>query len=198
MNSPHIGVSRDDAQWLCIPHEASHMLELCCPFRLLPVNWDRQLCVAQRLHCCFIFSFHLGIRACMDIGHFSVISMSLWMAFVPGDFWNHMLRQASWVGFLCPPGCPRRLGPRHCHQSCCITTTKFTPLWANMFVIHSLLHSGREHVYLLQRSKSRFSCRRPVSCDYKGMADQRWTMFSNQALRTVGMRTQAHCGTTQP
>ena len=34
------------------------------------------------------WSFHIGIRATMDIGHFSVVSMVLWMSLLPPYFWN--------------------------------------------------------------------------------------------------------------
>lgn len=70
---------------------ASHLLELWCPLLvLLPLGmWGRRLHTMYRYFTVVSFLlFHAGIRLFLDIGNFSAASMIMWMAFIPGDFWE--------------------------------------------------------------------------------------------------------------
>ena len=73
---------------------ASHLLETLCPFFiLLPLGLlKRRLGTLQRgfVVICFL-AFHLQIRLFYDIGMFSFQSMTFWVPFIPGDFWEGSL-----------------------------------------------------------------------------------------------------------
>jgi hypothetical protein len=70
---------------------SSLMLELWAPaFVLLPLSlYNRELAATYRgVGVLSFLLFHIGIRAALDIGHFSAISMCMWVVFIPGDFWE--------------------------------------------------------------------------------------------------------------
>lgn len=70
---------------------ASLILELWAPaFVLLPLSmYNRKLAATYRgIGVLSFLLFHAGIRAALDIGHFSAISMCMWTVFIPGEFWE--------------------------------------------------------------------------------------------------------------
>ena len=68
---------------------SSLMLELWAPaFVLLPLSlYNRELAATYRgVGVLSFLLFHIGIRAALDIGHFSAISMCMWVVFISGRF----------------------------------------------------------------------------------------------------------------
>ena len=71
----------------------SHWLEMLCPLLVLPPyhllfqtgNYIKHF---RFVVCLLYWSFHIGIRVTMDIGHFSLVSSVLWVLLVPPSFWN--------------------------------------------------------------------------------------------------------------
>lgn len=73
------------------------VIEVVLPFLLFSPWWNRRL----RVLLIFIFAgFHLGIALTMNIGLFQYVAIGMWLALVPGAFWDWL---GKWMaGFRFP------------------------------------------------------------------------------------------------
>ena len=194
---------RDDMPvWLLvIITRASHMLELWCPlFVLLPLRiLDRQLNAIYRGFAVIsFFLFHIGIRACMDIGFFSFISMTLWTAFIPEEFWESRccVRCATRRLSLSPPSLypppppPRRSTPAFSSSSSFSPPSNYhynrrvsqLPTWGKVFIAAVLYCILGENMatYYKDEQITYLPMVGPFRIISKAMRlDQRWAMFNN-------------------
>jgi hypothetical protein len=185
---------RDDMpRWVLVfLTRASHMLELWCPLLvLLPLRmFDRQLGAMYRGFAVIsFFLFHIGIRACMDIGHFSYISMALWTAFIPGEFWESSCcvkcatrRLSSSPPSLRPPLPPSPSPSLPDGQHYYNKRVSQLPMWGKVFigaVLYCVLGENMATYY-----KDEQATYLPVVGPFRVMSkvmrlDQRWAMFNN-------------------
>jgi hypothetical protein len=169
---------------------ASNTLELMCPLLvLLPLGlYSRRLGTIYRGCCIVTFClFHISIRLALDVKFFSVISIVMWTALVPGDFWEGQGGGARWW-------CCRRLSTQlpHAHPPPQLRVrasplapynTKLSrlPLWKTILlgaIMYTTISENVGSVYPKEQ-QTYLPLVGPLNALKQGMRlDQSWGMFS--------------------
>ena len=165
---------------------ASHLIELWCPLlMLLPIGvWNRRLGVIYRSAVVFVFFlFHIGIRVNMDIGHFSLISMSLWCAFIPGDIWERFSSKFC----IAADSCEERhagLSSRFKFSPNYNLKASYLPIWTKVLIsaiVYTVIAENAASCYPENKKKGQtyFPIIGPFRILSKAFRlDQKWSMFS--------------------
>ena len=183
----------------------SLLLELWAPLILLPLSlYSRKLGNFWRGFVVVSFYlFHIGIRAALDIGHFSAISMVMWTIFIPGDFWEgrgkccaHRSRSTSTVTSPSPPAtCAEPITERPISPASKLLSQRKTlqynlklsqkPTWENILlgIILYVVLSENVGSYYREERQVYLPVAGPLSFLSQGMQlRQSWGMFTNMGI----------------